>query len=136
MESDAVEEYLERYPGDDIIDVLGTDVDISLNVPSISKQLNKMLTILTEAGKKHDKPIAPDRNRDWKAFPILYGGQGLCCLSLRNIPSVMYWFGVMRVKKSTHYYAPYPGQVSADDFVKFSRSPKILFVGDNFELYK
>ena len=26
MESDTVEEYLERYPGDDIIDVLGTDV--------------------------------------------------------------------------------------------------------------
>ncbi|MDN5296953.1 MAG: hypothetical protein PWQ71_1059, partial [Bacteroidota bacterium] len=27
-------------------------------------------------------------------------------------------------------------QVSADDFVRFSQSPKMLFAGDDFELYK
>jgi mannan endo-1,4-beta-mannosidase len=39
-------------------------------------------------------------------------------------------------EKVTHYYAPYPGQASADDFVEFYNSPKTLFIGDDFELYK
>ena len=53
MESDTVEEYLERYPGDDIIDVLGTDVyqfERSQNI----KQLHKMLTILKQAQEERN----------------------------------------------------------------------------------
>ncbi len=67
-----------------------------------------MLTILTEAGKKHDKPIALTET-GLEGIPDSFcGGQGLCCLSLRNIPSVMYWFGVMRVKSPLIIMLPIP----------------------------
>ena len=53
MESDTVEEYLERYPGDDIIDVLGTDV-YQFERSQYIKQLNKMLTILKQAQEERN----------------------------------------------------------------------------------
>ena len=108
MESDTVEEYLERYPGDDIIDVLGTDV-YQFERSQYIKQLN-----------------IPDS--------LWWTGTLLPVIEKYPLSYVLVWRNAR--EKSTHYYAPYPGQVSADDFVKFSRSPKILFVGDNFELYK
>jgi hypothetical protein len=134
MESDTVEEYLERYPGDDIIDVLGTDV-YQFERSQYIKQLNKMLTILTEAGKKHDKPIAlTETGLEGIPDSLWWTGTLLPVIEKYPLSYVLVWRNAR--EKSTHYYAPYPGQVSADDFVKFSRSPKILFVGDNFELYK
>lgn len=93
-----------------------------------------MLTILTEAGKKHDKPIALTET-GLEGIPDSLWWTGTLLPVIEKYPSVMYWFGVMRVKSPLIIMLPIL-QVSADDFVKFSRSPKILFVGDNFELYK
>jgi Beta-mannanase len=134
MESDTVEEYLERYPGDDIIDVLGTDV-YQYERSQYIKQLNKMLTILTEAGKKHDKPIALTET-GFEGIPdsLWWTGTLLPVIEKYPLSYVLVWRNAR--EKSTHYYAPYPGQVSADDFVRFSQSPKMLFAGDDFELYK
>ena len=40
-------------------------------------------------------------------------------------------------EKVTHYYAPYPGQTSAEDFVEFYNNPKTLFAADvNLDVYK
>ena len=33
-------------------------------------------------------------------------------------------------ERPNHYYAPYPGQASANDFVKFHADPRTLFVRD------
>ena len=33
-------------------------------------------------------------------------------------------------EKEAHYYAPYPGQISAPDFVDFYKHPKTIFVSD------
>jgi mannan endo-1,4-beta-mannosidase len=35
----------------------------------------------------------------------------------------------------THYYAPFPGQVSVPDFVKFYRDPYTLFENDLKNIY-
>ena len=49
--------YLERYPGDDIIDLVGFDT-YQFDRTQYMEQLDKSLAILTEVGKAHDKPIA------------------------------------------------------------------------------
>ena len=134
MESNTVDEYLDRYPGNDIIDILGTDV-YQYEYSQYTEQLNKMLTILTDAGSKLDKPIAltetglegiPDAQ--WWTKTLLP------IIEKYPLSYVLVWRNAR--EKVTHYYAPYPGQISANDFIEFSRSPKILFAGDNFELYK
>lgn len=54
--------YLERYPGDDIIDLVGFDT-YQFDRTQYMEQLDKSLAILTEVGKAHDKPIAITGNR-------------------------------------------------------------------------
>ena len=39
-------------------------------------------------------------------------------------------------ERENHYYVPYPGQISAEDFMKFYKNPKTLFSKDVQNLYK
>lgn len=41
----------------------------------------------------------------------------------------MCWYGEMHVKEN-HYYAPYPGHPSVDDFLNFYNDSRTLFAGD------
>ena len=50
-------EYLERYPGDDIIDLIGVDA-YQFDKEAYVKSLDNALTIMTQVGKAHQKPIA------------------------------------------------------------------------------
>ena len=90
---------------------------------------------MTTIGKQHDKPIAltetglegiPDST--WWTQTLLP------IVSKYPLSYMLVWRNAR--EKVTHYYAPYPGQASADDFVEFYNSPKTLFIGDDFELYK
>jgi len=47
---------------------------------------------------------------------------------------VMVWRNAR--ERPDHYYAPYPGQLSADDFVVFYQHPKTLFSNDIPNLYQ
>lgn len=134
MEPNSVEEYLERYPGDDMIDVIGTDI-YQYDSLQYKEQLDKELAIMTTIGKQHDKPIAltetglegiPDST--WWTQTLLP------IVSKYPLSYLLVWRNAR--ERVTHYYAPYPGQASADDFVEFYNSPKTLFIGDDFELYK
>lgn len=134
MEPNTVEEYLERYPGDNIIDVIGTDI-YQYDSLQYKEQLDKELAIMTTVGRRHDKPIAltetglegiPDST--WWTQTLLP------IVSKYPLSYMLVWRNAR--EKVTHYYAPYPGQVSANDFVEFYKSSKTLFIGDDFELYK
>ena len=51
--------YLERYPGDDMIDLLGFDCyQYSKDGKDYVDQLDKLLSILTRIGKEHHNRIA------------------------------------------------------------------------------
>ncbi len=45
-----------------------------------------------------------------------------------NVSYVLVWRNDIR--SPTHYYAPFPGQVSAPDFMKFYDNPFTLFLED------
>ena len=126
--------YLERYPGDDIIDLVGFDT-YQFDRTQYMEQLDKSLAILTEVGKAHDKPIAITET-GFEAIPdSVWWTQTLYpVISKYPISYVLVWRNAR--ERVNHYYAPYPGQVSADDFVKFYREPKTLFVSDVNNLYK
>lgn len=126
-------DFMKRYPGDAIIDLIGLDI-YQFDKQKYINQLNKSLTILTEIGKVHNKPIAltetgfetiPD-SAWWTEtlFPVI---------SHYPICYVLVWRNAR--EKTNHYYAPYPGQISATDFVKFYHKPQTLFVKDVVHLY-
>jgi len=126
-------EYLVRYPGDDIVDLIGFDT-YQFDHQKYVDVMNKCLGILTEVGKAHHKAIAvtetgyvtiPDSTWWTKTLlPILIKYPICYVLVWRNAND-----------RKDHFYAPYLGQVSANDFVKFYEDPHTLFVGDALNLY-
>lgn len=131
--SDTIQ-YLERYPGDDVIDMLGFDVYQS-DRTSFVADLRQSLSVLEEAGKSHNKPIAITET-GYEGIPDSTWWTGTLWPVIEGYPIsyVLVWRNAR--ERPNHYYAPYPGQVSAEDFVKFYNHPKTLFISDIPSLYK
>jgi mannan endo-1,4-beta-mannosidase len=121
---DSEADFLQRYPGDDYVDFIGFDNYCYKNIHSYEKSLDKRLALLDEIATKHNK---------------------LACLAetgYLNIPQANWWTNVLlpiiskyntsymltwRNADEKQYYAPYPGQESAEDFKKFSESDHVMF---------
>jgi mannan endo-1,4-beta-mannosidase len=117
----------ERYPGDDIIDMVGFDCYQYADDASYIADMKSALDITCEFAKKHGKIAAVTEtgyeglsNPQWwtktlyeaiKDYPISY------VLTWRNACDMTH-----------HFYAPFPGQVSADDFKAFAGLDNILFL--------
>lgn len=121
-------QYLKRYPGDELIDVIGFDT-YQFERDSYLEGLNRSLAIIDTVGKAHGKVIAvtetgyegiPD-NRWWT-------GTLLPALAKYPLSYVLVWRNAR--EKVTHYYAPYPGHASAEDFKAFHDRSETLFAAD------
>lgn len=124
--------FLERYPGNDYVDILGYDTYMRNPAETEStgkfiRDVRRCLLTLTEVAAQRGKPAClaetgleeiphPDwwTNTLWTAikdFPITY---------------VLLW----RNGRPNHYYVPYPGHPSADDFKKFVSDERVLLETD------
>jgi mannan endo-1,4-beta-mannosidase len=133
------EKYLERYPGDGFVDLLGTDnygdfgrdghYDLDagyqkLKIVSDYAQKTKKLAAFTETGLES----IPDST--WwteKLLPTLRRSNLKLCY-------VLVWRNDAR--SPTHFYAPFPGQKSEKDFLKFYGDPYTLFESDLKTIYR
>jgi len=131
-EPNTPEEYLERYPGDDIIDLIGFDC-YQFDKAVYEEHMRKSLRILTEVAQKHNKAMAVTET-GYEAIPdpVWWTEVLLPILSDYSVSYVVVWRNAR--ERVTHYYAPYPGQVSAENFIKFYEDPKTLFAADVKEL--
>jgi mannan endo-1,4-beta-mannosidase len=130
--------YMERYPGDEYVDILGLDGyhrDNEAGIESFQNSLNTILSFMTDEGKKRNKPIALTET-GLEAIPIANWWTGVLLPIVGKYPIsyVMVWRNAR--ERENHYYAPYPGQKSAADFIKFYHSPKTFFCKDIPNLYK
>ena len=130
--------YMERYPGDQYVDLLGLDGYHRNNEEGIAayqSSLNTILSFMTEEGRKRDKPIALTET-GLEAIPIADWWTSVLFPVLDRYPVsyVLVWRNAR--ERPGHYYAPYPGQLSADDFVTFYQHPKTLFSKDIPNLYQ
>ncbi len=125
------EQYLERYPGDDIIDIIGFDeyqggigdkedymksVKNGMDIIVPIAEEHKKIVILAETGMGGLPDAKWWTQTLWQAvknYPISY---------------VLFWRNAH--DQPEHFFAPYPGQKSADDFVKFSKYKQTLLLND------
>jgi mannan endo-1,4-beta-mannosidase len=120
----STEEYLERYPGDDIVDLLGFDLyDRGPDYLPTMKTCTEMLTNLaTEKGKiaavtEAGGPIA--ENHEWWT-------EVLETLRPFNLSYFLVWRNPH--KPSGHgAFAPYKGSPDSENFIEFYNDPKTLF---------
>lgn len=138
------EEYLARYPGDDMVDILSFDA-YQYGDPAKDKSFetntNKALALTGAIAKEKDKLFALAET-GYEAIPYSrwWTGTLLNAIGGNKISYVLVWHnhGYAEWNKRMHYYAPYKGQASAQDFIKFYNLDRSLFEKDvkNENLYQ
>jgi len=132
--------YMQRYPGDELIDLLGLDIYCSAKegdttaLNAFSKNLDAWLSVVCSEAGKHDKAAALTETGymgipmdDWWTTvlaPVLDRHSASYVLVWRNSHT-----------EPGRYFAPYPGQRSSADFVRFYNDKRSLFLRDVQGLY-
>ncbi|MDL2322493.1 glycoside hydrolase family 26 protein [Bacteroidales bacterium OttesenSCG-928-A17] len=128
----SAEEFLERYPGDDIIDLVGFDC-YQMDKEAYVQDMKTSLRILSQVATKHDKALAiTETGYETIPDPVWWTEVLLPLLKEYPVSYVVVWRNAH--ERENHYYAPYPGHISAGDFVKFYKDPRTLFAGDVSEM--
>lgn len=134
------EDYFERYPGDEYVDVLGLDVYCRGDKNGVSEYTataSKDLIIITEAAKERNK-LATFSETGLEQIPNSKWWTGVLWKTIEKFPIsyVLVWRDAYNIPN--HYYVPYPGHAAAADFVDFYNLPRTLFQRDitHANLYK
>ncbi|ALI98489.1 glycoside hydrolase family 26 protein [Rufibacter tibetensis] len=128
------EDYLERYPGDDYVDIVG--FDIYHRPPADTAQLAQAnQTFIKETRQMVEtlRQIGQEKNKVWtlsetglETLPIADWWTNVLTPIVKDagLSYVMVW----RNGRPDHYYAPYPGQKSEADFKTFYNNPNVFFI--------
>lgn len=116
--------YMERYPGDEIVDIVGADIYQYGNVQDYQNNLSIILSRAAEAAREHGKILALTETgleglgeSDWWSNALLP------VLEQYPISYVLVWRNAYQAEK--HYFVPFPGQDSEADFLKVTADGKI-----------
>lgn len=122
-------EYLERYPGDDYVDIMGADVyhrDGEAGTATYRHKLANTLGAATEAARERGKLVAlTETGSEGLPMPQWWTRVLLPACARYPISYVCVWRNAHDMPG--HFYAPWPGQASAKDFQLFHRDKRTLF---------
>ncbi len=132
-------EYLDRYPGDAWVDMVGVDnyADFGrngrYNLPAGIAKLKIVSDYAEKAGK-----LAAFTETGLESIPDTTWWTSTLLKALRAEKLKLAYVLVWRndVRSPTHYYAPYPGQASVPDFLRFYQDSYTLFEADLPRLYR
>ena len=129
------EKYLERYPGDDYVDVIGFDSYVPGKTPeSIEFYKNEMsenLEILSSYAQKSGKlPIVAETGMESVFYTEYFTQIVYPLISKYPISWILFWRNAWDEKLANHYYLPYKGHPAADDFKEFTDKDNILLLND------
>lgn len=128
--------YLQRYPGDQYIDIFGFDDygDVS-NVTGIENLLSQLRHLVEMAEQREKIPALTETgleritNHTWFTQFMLE--------PIKNDPIAkrIAYQAVWRNASTSHHYAPYPGHPSVPDFLTFFDDPFTIFLNDLPDIY-
>lgn len=132
------DEYLERYPGDDFVDMLGMDDygDFGRDGKYDLEAGFKKLKIFSDLAIKKKK-LAAFTETGLESIPNENWWTEVLLKTLKSGDLQLAYVLVWRndTTSPTHYYASFPGQISEKDFVKFYDDPFTLFEKDLKNIY-
>ena len=129
------EEYLERYPGDDIIDILG--FDLYDRGPDYPAALKHCLEIVSELAKEKGKIATVSESGGPIATNTTWWTMVLETIRPYHFSYFLVWRNPWK-PASHEAFAPYKRSPDSEDFIKFYNDPKTLFQKEitKLELYK
>jgi mannan endo-1,4-beta-mannosidase len=140
-------EYLERYPGDEYMDILGFDYYAngenelynletdSARMTQYKQTMKTNLDILTAYAAKAGKiPAITETGMERFGYPAYFTDAVYNTIQDYNVSYVLFWRNAP--DRPTHYYVAYPGCPNETDFRIFVEKPKILLINDITENVK
>ncbi|WP_299666514.1 glycoside hydrolase family 26 protein [uncultured Polaribacter sp.] len=123
-------DYLKYYPGDEYVDILGTDnyYDFKEKGDGLDALVEK-LNIVVNTAEKRDKLAAltetgsdgiPDPTWFTQKLGKVLGSNDL----MSKLSYVLFW----RNGKVDHFYIPHKGHASFQDFIDFTKNEKVLLL--------
>ncbi|MDD6007876.1 MAG: glycosyl hydrolase [Prevotellaceae bacterium] len=132
--------YLERWPGDEIVDVIGFDsyctnnAEDTVAIDNYASSLDLNLKALCDIAKQHNVvPALTETGMESLGKADWWTSTLMPVLNKYPIAYVLLWRNAHN--KPGHFYMPYPGQKTVSDFVKFYNDKRTLFVKDVNGLY-
>jgi mannan endo-1,4-beta-mannosidase len=127
----AKEEFFERYPGDDYVDIIGYDCYLtgidSMAIARYRAEMQLNLRIITAYAEAHHKiPIIGETGLESVKDTAYYTDIVYPLLKDYNISWILFWRNAWEADKSNHYYIPYKGHKAAGNFNDFVRKPRVL----------
>ena len=131
------EHYLEGYPGDDYVDILGLDDYHDLGPDGNPEDLVKRLRTVVELAEKKGKVAAlTETGSDMVPEEDWWTNHLLKYIKKDPVASRIAWVLVWRNARKSHHFGPFPEHKSAEDFIEFSQDSTLLFAPDLPNLYR
>jgi hypothetical protein len=128
------EEFLERYPGDEWVDVIGFDIYQAYNTAKnedFIKYAGRMLSTLDSLASEHNKiPALTEFGNSGLKDSLWWTNTFLKAIAPYKISYALAWRNAGINGTRVEFYAPYKGHSSAKDFVEFYKNEKTLFQKD------
>ena len=126
------EQYFSTYPGDEYVDILGTDIyhfGGEAGVEEFQNRIKNQLTYVAEEAKKRGKLMAfTETGLEGLEIPDWYTRVLLPSIKDLPIAYVCVWRNAKKEMKAGHFYVPYPGHPAEADFKKFHDESNAIFV--------
>lgn len=123
-------DYLDRYPGDDWVDIFGMDYYLLWDKSKIS-HLGAGLTVIASMAEARGKVAAlTEVGIDKVPINDWWTNYLLAAVKYNSQSQKIAWSLVWRNYTTDHFFGPYPGHASAPDFIKFYRDSFTLFEND------
>lgn len=128
-------EYLERYPGEEYVDVIGFDIyhfgNDKAALDNYCRDMKRNIEIVTQYAKTAGK-IPTISETGWEGIKeddyftkVIYP-----LLEPYQLSWILFWRNAWEPDKPGHFYLPYTGHNTANDFKKMVSQPKILMNRD------
>lgn len=129
------EHYLERYPGDEYVDILGFDHylkgRIEENVDQYKIDFERNIQIVTDCASQSGKlPIVGETGEESIWDTSYFTSIVYPIISKYKLGWILFWRNAWEPDKPNHYYLPFPGHPSEADFKKFIEKPLMLMNSD------
>lgn len=131
------EHYLECYPGDEYVDIMGLDDYHDVHPDNDPIFLTKRLSMLVRIAEAHNKVAAlTETGLEGIPDPTWWTDLLLHAIKSDETASRIAWVLTWRNANAVHHYAPYPEHQSAENFRIFCQDPLILMADDLPLMYK
>ncbi len=134
---DSGDKYYNVYPGDNYIDIFGADYYFDKNSTNVnpSQMLNGLKTIVSQAKKRNKISALTEVGQENLAQSDWFTKALLNPIKNDTLANNIIYAAVWRNESVNHHFAPYPGDATVPDFIKFYNDPFTVFQKDLPNMY-